>query len=215
MSKKKAIFFDLDGVIVLTEPIHLAAWKEVLKDHSLPKDFFTLEEVFGKTDYSMAIELIDYFHLKEAPEALCEEKKVYYLKLLEKPLPSPEGRNAFLKKVTQHYFLAVISSATRKEVDEVLKKEKLSHYFHFALAFEDTKHHKPHPEPYQLAMEKANIPAEDILVIEDSPPGISAAKAAGLNVIALATTTADPFKDQQLKTYQNYNQILKDLPQLL
>jgi HAD superfamily hydrolase (TIGR01509 family) len=204
---KKAIFFDLDGVLVLTEPIHLLGWHEVMAELSIPKDYFRLEEVVGLSDFSMAEDLISNFKLKFTPIELCSRKIEKYLELLKTNLSSPHGRNDFLNKLKEKYKLIIVSSSTRKEIEVILKYENLAHYFDFYLGFEDTKEHKPNPAPYLLALKRANLLANDVVVFEDSPAGITAAVSAKIKVIGLATTIPSFPERKEIVFYKDFSSI--------
>jgi len=80
------------------------------------------------------------------------------------------------------YRLCVCSNAIRKSVHLMLEKSDLLKYMEFVLSNEDIKNPKPHPEMYHAAIKKLGLSPTEVLIVEDAPHGIAAAKASGAHV---------------------------------
>lgn len=180
----KAILFDMDGVLAMSEPVHLQAWKMVLNEIG-SRMKLQEQEIIGITDLSLAKEIKKQTDTQISENELCDKKKEYFLELLRKGLPSLPGRDNFLKIFHNHTEMAVVSSSTREEISVLLNACHIEEYFRFYLGFEDTILHKPNPEPYLKAMKLLNRTPGEVLVIEDSPSGIEAAINSGASVIGM------------------------------
>jgi HAD superfamily hydrolase (TIGR01509 family) len=192
--KLKAIFFDLDGVLVISEECHLFAWIETLKELNLPHDYLGLADIFGIGDDKVAKKIKKDFSLKQDIQELCHMKQNHFLGKCLIKLKRSKGRGDFLKAVHGKYLLAVVSSACRREVEAMLKHEDIYRYFDFLITREDVVKSKPDSEPYITAMKRANVSPNEAMAIEDSFVGLDAARASGVKVIGMATTI-NSYKD--------------------
>jgi beta-phosphoglucomutase-like phosphatase (HAD superfamily) len=182
--KYKAILFDMDGVLVLSEPLHYKAWQHVVDEFSKDQ-ILSEEDIIGVTDLSIAKEIIARTHTRLSVEELYQKKKVNFLQLLGDDLPTVDGRNLFLNTCINNTQMAVVSSSSREEIGAVLQAANISAYFKFYLGFEDTLLHKPDPEPYLKAMNLLQCIPQDTLIIEDSPAGVESAKKSGADVVGI------------------------------
>ena len=94
--------------------------------------------------------------------------------------------------------LGIVTAAMRTDFEKVHKNLSLTDYFNFIVTNDDTPQTKPEPDPYLLALKKSGLEPAEVVVIEDSPRGVKAAKAAGINnIIAVPTeiTRAGDFSD--------------------
>jgi beta-phosphoglucomutase-like phosphatase (HAD superfamily) len=107
----------------------------------------------------------------------------------------------FIKALSQHYPLGLVSMARRQEIDHVLKRARLEHVFAVIVSAEDAHTCKPDPCCYQRALELLNakrreerklpLLPEECLVIEDSPPGIQAGLSAGMRSLGITNTVKE------------------------
>ncbi|MEK6969508.1 MAG: HAD-IA family hydrolase [Nanoarchaeota archaeon] len=189
LSLKRAIIFDLDGVLVDTNPYHTEAFKKVLIKRGIPFDNYS--KYAGMSTSNL---LKSLFKDKKIPydekviEELKKEKQDYVLKLMKniKPVPFAEKYLQLLKE--KKYKLVVATSASRNRAKFILKKTNLLKYFEFILSEEDVENNKPSPDIYLKAIKKLGALPEEAIVIEDSLNGIKAAKSAEVQVIAITTT---------------------------
>ena len=199
----KAILFDFDGVILDSEDYHFEAFRKVFEEEggSLSRETY-YQNCLGFND----VECIRWGmkgtgKIDEAGgiEALTDRKAVYFEELLEKEMRFFPGVREFIRDAGKKYPLAVTSMARRGEIEFALGKADLSDLFHLIVSGEDVEKTKPDPEAYEktllllnahlsLTKTEREILPEQCLVIEDSSAGIQSAKAAGMNVLALAQT---------------------------
>ncbi|MDO8518967.1 MAG: HAD family hydrolase, partial [Deltaproteobacteria bacterium] len=126
-------------------------------------------------------------------KTLIEKKSALYLPIIREKLKFFPGVLDFIRQVSKKYSLAVVSGALRNEIDFALKEGKVEACFDVIIAADDTKHGKPDPEGFVLALAKLKaknpeIRPDNCLVLEDSQAGIIAAHQAGMKVAALTHT---------------------------
>jgi beta-phosphoglucomutase len=184
----QAILFDLDGVIINSEELHARAKRLTLEKYgiSYPKTIF--DDFKGRPDMVFwQYVATDLSHGQYTAVEMDAYKRVIYISMAGEISPIT-GVMSFIawarKKFRQ---LALVSSATEPDLMVSENKFQIKKWFDLILLGEDTRHHKPHPEPYLNAISKLNIPASTTLVIEDSPNGVVSAKGAGCYVIGITT----------------------------
>ena len=199
-----AIFFDLNGVIIDDEPIHLQAYRKALQGVGVPltdADYFASlgmdDPTFVRAAYARAGKQLD----DETMHAVIRREAELHLELIKDELPLCAGVVTFLKTTARHFELGVVSMAERVEVDYVLERAGVAGLFTTITSAENVSNCKPNPECYQLGLERLNearrgrrelpLLARECLVIEDSPPGIEAGRAAGMRTIGVTNTVPE------------------------
>jgi len=197
----QAIFFDFNGVIINDERLHLRAYREVLESEGVTltdEDYFAslgMDDVaFVKAAYSRGgHNLVD-----DTMQALIKREHEVHRALITDEMPVDPGLITFIKAAARHFDLGVVSMAIQSEIDFVLDAIHLRDLFTVFVAAGQVINHKPAPEAYRLALESLNeqrqekrlrrlLPTE-CLVIEDAPPGITAARAAGMRTLGITNT---------------------------
>lgn len=199
----------MDGVLVLSEKQHFSAWINILEQHQLqlPTDWKDFNHLIGVNDLSNAQYIINHFNLNIDTHDLHRQKQQAFIEHA-KNFDSHKGRDTFLQKASNYYQYALVSSASKTEIEKVIKTESLEHHFQFFIGCEDVTHHKPHPMPYLNALAKANIQPHEALVIEDSYVGIQAALSANIPVIGLNSPAVIPLEiKQKVKFFDDFDQI--------
>ncbi|SMC75672.1 HAD family hydrolase [Moheibacter sediminis] len=174
----KAVLFDMDGVIVDTEPLHRKAYYKTFEGLGI----YVSEELYstftGASTQKVFETIIEKFNLKNSTDELMTGKRAafkdYFYNDLEFDLVPG------VRDLIQHYYqndvkLVLASSATRTTIDMVFEKFGLEKYFTGKISGADLKASKPHPEIFLLAAEIAQESKENCMVIEDSTNGILAA----------------------------------------
>jgi beta-phosphoglucomutase len=183
-----AILFDFDGVLADSEPVHYACWREVLADLDLDLDW----ERFAAACVGLSERATCEFFIAHArkPASLEEVMSRYPRKqalvrarMNERPPVFPETLDLF--RELEAYKLAVVSSSGHAEIDPVLKAAGLWPRLATVICGEDVERHKPDPEPYMKAA--AILGARNPLVIEDSHVGERSGRAAGFDVLRVAS----------------------------
>jgi phosphoglycolate phosphatase len=200
----QAVFFDFNGVIIDDEPLQMKAYQEVLGGEGLAvteADYYGslgMDDVgFVRGAFGRAERELDDDVLTRVIEA----KTAAHRKLLEGELPLFPGVVTFIKALKRNHSLGLVSMARRTEIDYVLERAALASYFDAVVSAEDVTACKPDPSCYNSGLEFLNrrrgeahiIPLrpDECLVIEDSPPGIRSARAAGMRTLGVTNTVPD------------------------
>jgi beta-phosphoglucomutase len=197
----KAILFDFNGVIIDDEPLQLKAAQDALKGVGIT---LTEEDYYG----SLGMDDVTFFraafaragreHTDEDLNRVLAEWTKLHRDLIAGELPLFPGVVTFIKSLARRYPLAVVSMARRESVEYVLARAGLTKAFAVVVSAEDVSACKPDPACVNRALEKLNeargnagqpalAPAE-CLVIEDAPPGIEAARVAGMRTLGVTNT---------------------------
>ena len=195
----RAIFFDFDGVLVDSEPLHLECWAAVLADYGVP---LTAETYFTKFIGVSNREMIETLcresgkrFTAEFFEQCYERKKVIFQDRAPRECHTPPELLAFIRERSKDYRMAVVSSSSRCEVEPHLVGQGIRESIEALVCLEDVQRVKPAPDPYLRALELVNdgagsagaILPEDCLVVEDSGPGADAGLAAGMQVLVVGS----------------------------
>ena len=183
----KAVLFDMDGVIIDSEPMHYRLSKLYYSELGLD---ITDEEYYtfvGLGDIEIFTRLIEKYGLKQDLDELVNTYQQRYIDHLrsitdEKPI---RGVDVLIKELHQRgIHLALGSSATRGNIEAVLEYFKLRNYFEVVVSGSEMERSKPFPDIYIKAAKELAVDPSECIVIEDSANGVKAAKAAGMKCIA-------------------------------
>ena len=190
----------MDGVLFDSMPNHAYAWSHAMTDFGLKME---PEEVYmneGRTGHGTINILSNRYWGRNATDE--EVQKIYDAKsalfnTLPEPQPMP-GAMELLNKVRAQGLMRVIvtGSATHALLDRVNAAYPDIFLPELMVTAFDVKHGKPNPEPYLMGLKKANIQADEAIVVENAPLGVQAAHAAGIFTIAVNT---GPLRDEVLK----------------
>jgi beta-phosphoglucomutase len=199
-----AILFDFNGVIIDDERIHLKAYREVLLAESVPlthEDYFASlgmdDAAFVRAAYARAGKSLT----DDVMQTLIKREHELHREFITNDLPVPAGVVTFIKEAARHYQLGIVSMAERAEIDHVLELAGLDKQFSIIVGAQPGLRHKPAPDCYQSALELLNerrraarelpLLANECLAIEDAPPGIEAARAAGMRTVGVTNTVSE------------------------
>ena len=181
-----AILWDNDGVLVDTERFYYQANRDYLRGHGIELSEAQFFEWFLADNCGA-------WHLLEAggasPEQIAlwrRERNALHLELIHaaSELVTP-GIEPLLSSLAGRVEMGIVTSATQASFDAIHARHDLLRHFRFALTAETYERSKPAPDPYLLGVDRIGRPADECLVIEDSPRGLAAARAAGLRCIVL------------------------------
>lgn len=182
----EAILFDLDGLMVDSEPHSIASWQAVLAKRNVQFDQAALDSVLGQRVVETAQTAIRLFQLPERPDELAQEKAEYQITHLEGNVSAMPGLIELLNFVDQAGLKkAVASSGLRRYIDAVLTVAGVRDRFSVIISADDVVNGKPAPDVFLAAAKALNVTPENCLVLEDAPFGVQAAKAAGMTCFAV------------------------------
>ena len=179
----KAVLFDMDGVIVDTEPLHRKAYHLMFKDVSINVSEDLYESFTGQSTINICKRLVDHFNLQNEPEHLVALKRQHYNYLFtnDEDLALIDGVLDLIKDYYANGLkLVVASSASMQGINQIFERFNLNPYFSAKFSGADLKKSKPHPEIFIKAAASTGFSKHECMVIEDSTNGIKAAHAAGI-----------------------------------
>lgn len=183
----KVVIFDMDGVVVDTEPTYRKINAELYKELNVN---ITLEEQFsfvGNGSKIIWTKIKSKGNLTQSVEELMEMSKSrkydYLSKLDSKIIPIDGIENLLSMLEADGFIIAMASSSPRKNIEVILSKVKLINYFQYIVSGEDVEKGKPNPDIFLKAAEKFKAEAHDCTVVEDSNNGVIGAKAAGMKCV--------------------------------
>jgi len=196
----KAIFFDFNGVIIDDETIQMKAYKEVLSGHEIPLTEELYFGALGMDDRTFVRSMFEHAK-KPLSDPVLEEvlgaKTDLHRQMIEE-LPLFPGVLTFLKAASREFQLGLVSMANIAEVSYVFQRANLTPLFTVVVTAEDASVCKPAPDCYLAGLMKLNekrqherllpLLASECLAIEDSPPGIQSARAAGMRTLGVTNT---------------------------
>jgi HAD superfamily hydrolase (TIGR01509 family) len=179
----KAVLFDMDGVIVDTEPLHRKAYFKTFNELEIEVSEGLYTSFTGASTKRVCETLINKFNLNQTHEDIATIKRAHFKDYFynDDEFDLIPG----VRELIQHYHengitLILASSATMTTINMVFEKFGLEKYFSGKISGADLKESKPHPEVFLLAAALANQPVENCMVIEDSTNGILAAHRANI-----------------------------------
>lgn len=192
----RALIFDFDGVLADTEALHCAAFQTVAVGIGLTltrDDYF--RRFLGLPDRDCLAALCAQAGRLTTPaelDELCVRKRTEFARLA----PTAQlytGVAGALRRLHAHWTLAIASGAFRDEIEPILERANVRQLFSAVVGAEDVRAGKPAPDPFLRALAAIRggngtpIAAAECVVIEDSPNGIIAARAAGMHCVAVTT----------------------------
>lgn len=198
-----ALIFDMDGVLLDSEPFHLLAWQTVLGERfSVEYTARQHRQFLGRKDLFMAGELAHAFQLDVEPPVLTKLKQDCYLQLIVANAMPRRGVEELLQFCQSAGVpCALASSATRPTVECTVTALNFSSYFQCVVSGDEVEHGKPAPDIFLLAAELLGKLPERCIVIEDTYNGIKAAVAAGMRCIAVPCQSTS-HEDHSMATEQ-------------
>lgn len=181
-----AIIFDMDGVLVDSEPVHLRSSIAYLNGTlGIAYDRNTDREFLGSTDRHMFETLKTRYDLTPPVEEMIAARKSIYLKLLDNGIPLRPDIAPFLTLLQESPTdVALASSALRVIIHRILSITSLESRFGVVVSGEDVRSPKPHPDIFLEAARQLGVSPGHCCVIEDTYNGVTAAKAAGMAAVA-------------------------------
>lgn len=209
MKQIKAVIFDMDGLLIDSEPIQFETSKLLFGRY---KHRFTLKHLKKFLGFRLVDELTilkEHWRLPTTIEKLQLERKSIFLKLIREKLRLSRGAIELLRFLRKFSLpIGLGTSADGWFVDEVMKKFDIRRFFDVIVDSNGVKKGKPHPEVYLKVAERLTISPENCLILEDAVNGVIAAKSAGMMCFAVP----NPYTPR--KNYQKADQILESLEEV-
>ena len=207
----RAVIFDMDGVIVNSEPLHHKAYKKMFAEFKLNVSNNLYESFTGQSTSSICKQLCEIFNLKESSNDLVVSKRKHFKIIFENDSSFQMIDGAL--ELIKNYFnnnltLVLASSASMINIDRIFKKFDLNKFFKAKISGADLKESKPNPEIFIKAAKMTGFKKEECIIIEDSTNGIIAAKSAGIYCVGYNSYNS---KNQN---YDNANLVINELGEI-
>jgi HAD superfamily hydrolase (TIGR01509 family) len=192
----RAAIFDFDGVLVDSEPLHYRALRQCLLGEGIEisEDEYRREYLAydDRESIRIALERHGQPYSPARLETLAERKAAAFESVLD-AVPFYPGARELVRALADDMPVAIASGARRDEIERILRAGSLRDAFVAVVGSDDVTQGKPDPEPYltafrHIAGRAPGLSPSQCLVVEDSVPGIAAARAAGMKVVGVAHT---------------------------
>jgi len=184
LNKIEAVCFDMDGVIIDTEPLYAKGEVRLFREYNVEipdEDWVLFRGCNEETFYDLSM---NRYGITEKRQVFIEKGRKYVMAEFEKNLEFMEGFKKFHKSLINFGIkTALVTASPQKMFNFVNEKLGLTNLFDAIVSGGMTENNKPHPEPYLLAMEKLKVAPENTIVIEDSVHGINSGLASGAFVV--------------------------------
>jgi HAD superfamily hydrolase (TIGR01509 family) len=199
----KALLMDFNGVIIDDEPIQHAAYKEIFGADGIDVTDEMYYSRLGMDDKTFVASILNEAGKPSGIDYVLEltaKKTEHWRNIVSDAMPIFEGVENFVRKMSKELSLGIVSMAKREEIDFVLEKVGIADCFSVVVSADVVTKCKPDPECYRQGfrlldlarISQGHLPMvhADCLVIEDSPPGVMAGRAADLPVLAVTNTVS-------------------------
>ncbi|PTX61535.1 HAD superfamily hydrolase (TIGR01509 family)/HAD superfamily hydrolase (TIGR01549 family) [Kordia periserrulae] len=207
----QGVLFDMDGVIVDTEPLHHKAYHQMFDEVGIEVSPELYQSFTGQSTINICKRLCDLFDLKQTPESLMYTKRNNFKQLFanDSSLQLIDGVLDIIKEYHENELkLVLASSASMMTIDNVFERFNLNQYFIAKFSGADLKQSKPHPEIFEKAAFATGYKRENCMVIEDSTNGIKAANAAGIFCVGYDS------KHSKNQDYSIANMVISDFKEI-
>lgn len=186
---RRAVIFDVDGVLVDSYDAHFRSWRDVLRERGLDMTEAEFAQTFGRTSREIIRRFWGDAVDDATARAIDDRKEALYRQMVREAFPAMEGAVALIDALrAAGFMLAVGSSAPPENV--LLSLDGLGRRDAFAAVVtgRDVTRGKPDPQVFLLGAERLGVAPGHCAVIEDAPAGVRAAAAAGMTSVALLGT---------------------------
>ena len=215
--KLKAVLFDMDGVIVDTEPLHRKSYYRMFEEVGIKVTDELYDSFTGQATLPICRTLCEHYNLTENAANLVAIKRKHFKYLFENDsdLALLEGVYDLIRDYHNNGLTLVLaSSASMLNIDRIFERFDLNQYFKAKISGADLRASKPHPEIFLRAADLAKESTNNCMVIEDSTNGIVAAKAAGIYCVGFKSpNSANQDYSKADKVIRDFKEI--EYPKLL
>lgn len=212
MKAPAAVIFDMDGVIVDSEPRHERAFLEVVREIGYAgRHGLQFSDYVGRSDQELWLDFVARNRPKQRAEELLAMKRKRLVEFLRREQPLFAGLPELVERLAARYPLALASGSERPVVEEVLRLGSVGRFFSVVVTDTEVARGKPAPDIFIRAAQLLGVAPTACCVVEDSKPGVAAGLAAQMRVIAITNThPAGELRDAThvVRTYAEIGELL-------
>jgi len=217
MRRIEGIIFDLDGLMIDTEPMAQRAWDQVLQDHGQKLDHETFAKMIGLRLEDSSEVVREAFSLETSLSELANQEQIYMSEIMAEGIPCMLGLRRLVAELEQRNTPWAVATSSRKAyANQVLEQLDLREKCKAIAAGDEVERGKPAPDVYLLAADRLDIDPASCLALEDSVPGISSCAAAGMVTVAVPNgeTSLMDFHEADF-VFESLVEVTTDLDKLL
>lgn len=185
----RAVIFDMDGVIIDSEPLHEQAFRDVFEDLGYGKTHGVhFPDYYGRSDEALWQDFVNRHRPPQPFGMLMASKRRRLIELIRRDQPIFKGLPDLVAKLAARFPIAVASGSPHPVIDEVLAMGGLHRFFSAVVSVTDVGRPKPAPDVFLRAAELLRHQPHECCVIEDSAVGVTSARSAGMAVIAITNS---------------------------
>ncbi|MGL4205753.1 MAG: HAD family hydrolase [Aeromonadaceae bacterium] len=186
----KGLIFDLDGTLVDSMPLHVAAWCKTAPEYGLSVDGEWIYQYGGVPSRKIAAMLGEAQGITLDCDAVARRKTAYYVAMIGQATPFPAMLH-LVQSMSGRVPMAIGTGSLRSNAELILEQSGLGEYIKTVVAADDVTEHKPQPHTFLLAAQRIGVPPEQCLVFEDTQIGRQAAHAAGMKCVMVVEGKPD------------------------
>lgn len=189
----QAVIFDMDGVLLDSEPLHDKVNLEILRNYGIEADKSVTNPFIGRTSEALWSAMIEQFQLPESPDILIARQWDLVISYLpDSGIKESEGLSELLENLAGKGIRTAVASSSRIGfIRAVFDHLKLWTRMESFTGGDEVEHGKPAPDIYLKSVEKIGVPPRNCLAVEDSTAGVLSAKAAGMFTVGYHNPTSD------------------------
>ena len=208
MQAYQAVIFDMDGVIVDSEPRHERAFHEIFHQMGYGETHgIHFPDYYGTSDRAVWKDFVERHQPTQSIDELIDWKRSHFLEILRRDEPIFTGLPELVAELAARFPLAVASGSDHVVIDAVLAMRNLRQHFRTVVSVQDVPRPKPFPDVFLRAAELLRVRPEHCCVIEDSVMGVEAARAARMDVIGITNSFPAEKLGRATRVVKTYEEI--------
>ena len=202
------VIFDMDGVIVDSEPLHERAFCEVMDELGYGRNHGVhFADYVGRSDFELWEDFVARHKPSQPLAELLAMKRQRVIDVVRQAQPIFDGLPELVEKLAARCRLALASGSEHPVIEAVLSLKGLRPFFSVVVSSSEVEHGKPAPDIFLRTAQLLGVVPQDCWVIEDSKPGVAAGLAAGMRVIAITNTHSAQELGQATHVVKTYEEI--------
>ncbi len=203
-----AVIFDMDGVIVDSEPVHEQAFRQIFEEMGYGDNHgIDFAAYYGRSDRALWIDFVALHHPKQTLEELVAWKQRLFIELITAKKPVFDGAARLIERLHPLHPIGLASGSAHPVIDSILTLRNLRRYFKAVVSVQDVPHGKPAPDVFLRAAELMGVRPKDTVIVEDAPAGVEAGLAGGFKVIAITNSVSAKQLSRAHLVVKDYSEI--------